>query len=97
MAWDEVVPIVKGFYPELPIIMTSAANTQELEKAILQHKVFYYHVKSFGNDELVLAVRNAVERHSQQEKNLNEYISPSFRTKGYPPWTIFDAVSSYLF
>jgi len=68
MKWEEVVPIVKGFNPGLSIIMTSVTNTPELESTILHHKVFYYHVKSFGNDELVLAVRNAVERHVQQEK-----------------------------
>jgi len=67
MGWNEVVPIVKGFHPELPIIMTSVTNTPELEKAILHHKVFYYHIKSFGNDELVLAVRNAVERQAQKK------------------------------
>ena len=27
-------------------------------------KTFYYHVKSFGTDDLVLAVRNAVEKHT---------------------------------
>ena len=68
MKWEEVVPIVKGFNPGLSIIMTSVINTPELESAILHHRVFYYHVKSFGNNELVLAVRNAAERHAQQEK-----------------------------
>jgi len=72
MLWYEVVPIVKGFNPGLPIIMTSVSNTPELESKILHHKVFYYHVKSFGNDELLLAVKNAVERHSQQEKKSPE-------------------------
>jgi len=72
MMWDEVVPIVKGLSPGLPIIMTSAANSPELESKILHHKIFYYHVKSFGNDELVLAVRNAAEKHSQQEKKSPE-------------------------
>ncbi len=62
MAWHEVVPIVKGLDPRLPIILTSSHNTPELEAAIIRHKVFYYHVKSFGNEELILAVRNAVER-----------------------------------
>jgi DNA-binding NtrC family response regulator len=70
MKWEEVVPIVKGFNPGMPIIMTSDANTPELESTILQHKVFYYHIKSFGNDELVLAVRNAVERHAQQDNKI---------------------------
>ena len=71
MKWEEVVPIVKGFNPGMPIIMTADANTPELESTILQHKVFYYHIKSFGNDELVLAVRNAVERHAQQDNKIH--------------------------
>ena len=70
MKWEEVVPIVKGFNPGMPIIMTSDTNSPELESTILQHKVFYYHIKSFGNDELVLAVRNAVERHAQQDNKI---------------------------
>jgi DNA-binding NtrC family response regulator len=70
MKWEEVVPIVKGFNPGMPIIMTSDANTPKLESTILHHKIFYYHIKSFGNDELVLAVRNAVERHAQQDNKI---------------------------
>jgi hypothetical protein len=44
--------------------MTSAQNTPELEARILHQKAFYYHVKSFGTDDLILAVRNAVEKHA---------------------------------
>lgn len=68
MAWNEVVPIIKGLAPALPIIMTSDLNTPELEASILHHKAFYYHVKSFGVDELMLAVRNAVERPASNIK-----------------------------
>jgi DNA-binding NtrC family response regulator len=64
MDWNEVVPIVRGIDSHLPIIMTAAQNTQELEASILHQKAFYYHVKSFGTDDLVLAVRNAVEKHA---------------------------------
>ena len=62
LAWDEAVPIIKGLDPSLPIIMTSNLNTPELEADILHQKVFYYHVKSFGTEDLILAVRNAVEK-----------------------------------
>ena len=62
MAWQEAVPIIKGLAPDLPIIMTSTANTPELEASILRHKTFYYHVKSFGTEELLLAVRNALDK-----------------------------------
>ena len=62
MDWEEAVPIIKGLDPELPIIITSSDNTPALEAAILRKKPFYYHVKTFGTDELLLAVQNAVER-----------------------------------
>ncbi len=62
MAWEEVIPIIKGISPHLPIIMTSNQNTPELEASILRHKAFYYHVKSFGTEELLLAVRNAIDK-----------------------------------
>jgi len=62
MAWEEAVPIIKGLAPDLPIIMTSSSNTPELEASILRHKTFYYHVKSFGTEELLLAVRNALDK-----------------------------------
>jgi two-component system nitrogen regulation response regulator NtrX len=62
MAWDEALPIIKGLDPDLPIIMTSNDNTPTLESAVLRQKPFYYHVKTFGTDELLLAVQNAVDR-----------------------------------
>ena len=62
MPWEDVVPIVKGIDASLPIIMTSSFNTPELEANILRQKTFYYHVKSFGTEDLLLAVRNAVEK-----------------------------------
>ncbi len=36
----------------------------ELESRIRQQGIFYYHVKSFGPDELMLAISNAMERSS---------------------------------
>jgi len=62
MAWDEAVPIVKGLNASLPIIMTAAVNTPELESSVLRQKVFYYHVKGFGTDDLLLAVSNAIAK-----------------------------------
>ena len=63
MAWSEAIPIVKGLDAHLPIIMTSDHNTPELEAAILKQRAFYYHVKSFGTEDLILAVRNAIDKH----------------------------------
>jgi len=63
MVWSEAIPIVRGLDAHLPIIMTSAHNTPELEASILKHRAFYYHVKSFGTEDLILAVRNAIDKH----------------------------------
>jgi DNA-binding NtrC family response regulator len=63
MTWDDAVPIIKGLDPSLPIIITAAQNTPELEANVLRQKVFYYHVKSFGTEELALAIRNAMKNH----------------------------------
>ena len=63
MVWSEAIPIVRGLDAHLPIIMTSDHNTPELEASILKHRAFYYHVKSFGTEDLILAVRNAIDKH----------------------------------
>ena len=58
----EAIPILKGVDPSLLIIVTAGENTPELEARIRHHPIFYYHVKTFGPEELLLAVRNAWER-----------------------------------
>lgn len=60
----EAISIIKGLCPKLPIIVTAAENNPELESQIRQKGIFYYHVKSFGPEELVLAIANAMERSS---------------------------------
>ena len=58
----EAIPIIKGVDPTLPIIITAGRNTSDLEARIRQKPIFYYHIKSFGPEELQLAIRNALER-----------------------------------
>jgi DNA-binding NtrC family response regulator len=67
----EAIPIIKGFDPTLPIIITADRNTSELEARIRQKPIFYYHVKSFGREELQLAIRNALERQAKASKGDN--------------------------
>jgi DNA-binding NtrC family response regulator len=62
MQGHEVVPIIKALAPRLPVIITAPENSQELEVKVRQASIFYYHVKSFGLEELDLAVQNALER-----------------------------------
>lgn len=60
----EAIAIIKGLYRKLPIIITADENNPEQESRIRQKGIFYYHVKSFGMEELMLAISNAMERSS---------------------------------
>ena len=59
----EAIPIIKSMCQKLPIIITAEENNPEQESQVRQKGIFYYHVKSFGVDELMLAISNAM-RHS---------------------------------
>jgi DNA-binding NtrC family response regulator len=61
----EAISIIKGMYKKLPIIVTADENNPEQESRVRQKGIFYYHVKSFGMDELMLAISNAMVRSAQ--------------------------------
>ena len=63
----EAISIIKSMYRNLPIIVTTDENNPELESSVRQMGIFYYHVKSFGMDELILAISNAMTRSARQE------------------------------
>jgi replication-associated recombination protein RarA len=50
----------------LPIIICAETNTPEFEIRIRQKRIFYYHIKSFGIQDLEMAVSNAILKVSQQ-------------------------------
>ncbi|MFC1812769.1 response regulator [Thermodesulfobacteriota bacterium] len=56
----EAISIIKKMSRNLPIIITTDENNPELESCVRQMGIFYYHVKSFGLDELTLAITNAM-------------------------------------
>jgi len=58
----ECISIIKGVCRHLPIIVTTEENNPQLESKIRKKGIFYYHVKSFGTDELMLAISNALTR-----------------------------------
>jgi CheY-like chemotaxis protein len=55
----EAVSILKNINPALKIIMTTKSNTRELEAKVREQDIFFYFIKSFGKDELKLAIHNA--------------------------------------
>ncbi len=54
------ISVIKGIEKNLPIIVCAEKNTPELESEIRKYQIFYYHIKSFGIEDLVMAIANAV-------------------------------------
>jgi DNA-binding NtrC family response regulator len=54
----EAVPILKNLDPNLKIIMTTKKNTKHLEAKVREQDIFFYFIKSFGKDELRLAIKS---------------------------------------
>ncbi len=55
----EAVSILKNIHPQIKIIMTTKKNSRELEAKVREQDIFFYFIKSFGKDELKLAIQNA--------------------------------------
>lgn len=58
----EAVPIIKNIDPNIKIIMTTNRNTKKLEAKVREQDIFFYFIKSFGNEELKLAINNAFHK-----------------------------------
>jgi len=56
----EAVSILKNLDPKIKIIMTAEKNTKRLEAKVREQNIFFYFIKSFGKDELKLAIKNAL-------------------------------------
>lgn len=54
------ISIIKGMEEDLPIIICAEVNTPEFESKIRKQRIFYYHIKSFGVQDLEMAISNAV-------------------------------------
>lgn len=58
------ISIIKGMEEQLPVIVCAETNTPEFESSIRQQRIFFYHIKSFGTQDLEMAISNAVEKPS---------------------------------
>lgn len=58
------ISIIKGIEEDLPIIICAEINTPELESKIRQQRIFFYHIKSFGIQDLEIAISNAINKSS---------------------------------
>ncbi len=55
----EAVPILKNLDQKLKVIITTKKNTKRLEAKVREQDIFFYFIKSFGKEELKLAIKNA--------------------------------------
>jgi len=62
MKGHDAVPVLKAISPRIPVIVTAARNSLEVESSIRRQDVFFYHVKTFDMHELQMAVRDAVRK-----------------------------------
>ena len=58
----EAVSVLKNINPGIKIIMTTQRNSKELEAKIREQDIFFYFIKSFGKDELSLAINNVFNK-----------------------------------
>lgn len=56
----EAVSILKNINPDIKIIMTTKKNTKRLESKVREQDIFFYFIKSFGKEELEMAISNAL-------------------------------------
>ncbi len=54
------ISVIKGMEKNLPVIVCADVNTPELESRIRRQGIFYYHIQSFGIEDLEMAISNAV-------------------------------------
>lgn len=58
---------MRPLVPGVPVIVTSAENSKELEAEIRRQGVFYYHVKSFPREEVLEAIEGALRRVQERQ------------------------------
>lgn len=58
----DLISVIKGMAPDVPVILCAERNTPEFERRVRQQRVFFYHIKSFGSQDLKMAVSNAINK-----------------------------------
>ena len=58
----EAVPLIRNLDPDIKVIMTTRKNTKELESKVREQDIYFYFIKSFGKDELMLVINNALNK-----------------------------------
>jgi len=62
----EAIPILKNIDSRIKIIMLAKKNTKRLESKVRGQDIFYYFIKSFGKEELKMAITNAFIKYKEE-------------------------------
>lgn len=58
----DAVSILKNIEPKTKIIVTTKKNSKDLEAKVREQDIFFYFIKSFGKEELKLAINNVFSK-----------------------------------
>jgi DNA-binding NtrC family response regulator len=58
---DHAIKIFQSCAPHARIIVHTNSNSRTLESKVRKEKIYYFHVNSFGPEDLKLAIRNALQ------------------------------------
>ena len=62
MPVERTIQILKNIDPKMKIIVKTDNNSKDLEAKVRQETIYYYHLSSFGWDDLKLAVESAIRQ-----------------------------------
>ena len=57
----QAIQIFKNLDPRIKIIVKTDSSSKKLEAQIRQEKIYYYHIDSFDEHDLKLAIKSAIE------------------------------------
>jgi len=66
---DRAIKIFKSCAPKARIIVHTNSNSRTLESKVRKEKIYYFHVNSFGPEDLKLAIRNALQNNPSLNEN----------------------------
>ena len=66
---EQTIRLLKGCDPHARIIVRTDDNSRHLEGRVRKEQIFYYHLDSFGMQDLQLALSTALGMASEQESN----------------------------
>lgn len=58
----DAVSIIKNIEPKTKVIVTTKKNSKNLEAKVREQDIFFYFIKSFGKEELKLAINNVFSK-----------------------------------